>query len=109
MAVSIMSTPIICTPVILSPRISHAQITATGNSTVMSIELRGAPIFGIPAANKAVGIAVPTTASRRIHKANSPQRYSPAAILGAFMAKIVIDEPNMIAMLFASQRTQRPH
>jgi len=39
-----------------------AQSTATGSSTVIKIELIVAPTLGIPAANKAVGMVLPTIA-----------------------------------------------
>lgn len=54
--------PAICTGLICSFRTTTAQITATGNSIVIRIELIPTPIFGIPAANNAVGIVVPIMA-----------------------------------------------
>lgn len=63
MAKNISAMPHVCNISICSPRINLAQITATGSSTVIKIELRHAPIFGMPSENNAVGIVVPNTAN----------------------------------------------
>ena len=71
---NMMIIPADCNGLIRSCRLMRAHSTATGSSTVMRIELIPAPIFDMPAANSAVGIVVPITASNTAQPANSLHR-----------------------------------
>jgi repressor of nif and glnA expression len=64
-----------------SCNIKYEQMTATGSSTVINMPLIPAPIFGIPIANSAVGIVVPATARKIIHKKKFPLKYCVETIL----------------------------
>ena len=62
------ATPMPRKGVMSSCKMKNAQTTATGSSTVIKIPLTPAPIFGMPAAKSAVGIVVPATARKMIHR-----------------------------------------
>lgn len=74
MDANMMIIPADCNGVIRSCRMIRAHNTATGSSTVIRIGLIPAPIFDMPAANRAVGIVVPITARNTAQPANSLHR-----------------------------------
>lgn len=71
---SITKMPVACKRLICSFNTMRAHRMATGSSTVINMELMPAPIFEMPAANKAVGIVVPTTARKTVQSMNSPHK-----------------------------------